>query len=41
MTNIINALHEAEFADADWEILGLQLNGVSDLVLLHTLRCRF
>ena len=25
--NILNVLHEAEFADADWELLGKQLIG--------------
>ena len=25
MKNIVNVLHEAEFADGDWELLGLQL----------------
>ena len=26
LRDIVNALHEAEFADADWELLGMQLN---------------
>ena len=25
LRDIVNALHEAEFADADWELLGMQL----------------
>lgn len=25
LTNVINALHKADFADADWEQLGVQL----------------
>jgi len=26
LKDIVNALHEAEFADADWELLGMQLS---------------
>ena len=26
LKDIVNALHEAEFSDADWELLGMQLN---------------
>ena len=26
LKDIVNALQEAEFSDADWELLGMQLN---------------
>ena len=36
--NIVNVLHEAEFADGDWELLGLQLIKHTDLTTIEANR---
>ena len=36
--NIVNVLHEAEFADGDWELLGLQLIKHADLTTIKANR---
>ena len=36
--NIVNVLHEAEFADGDWELLGLQLVKHTDLATIDANR---
>ena len=36
--NIVNVLHEAEFADGDWELLGLQLIKCSALTTIKANR---
>ena len=36
--NIVNVLHEAEFADGDWELLGLQLIKHTDLTTIKANR---
>ena len=38
MKNIVNVLHEAEFADGDWELLGLQLVKHADLTTIKANR---
>ena len=36
--NIVNVLHEAQFADGDWELLGLQLIKHADLTTIKANR---
>ena len=36
MRNVVNVLHEAKFADGDWELLGLQLIKYTDLTTIKT-----
>ena len=38
MRNILNVLHEAEFADAHWELLGMQLIKHSALLTIRANR---
>ena len=38
MKNIVNVLHDAEFADGDWELLGLQLIKHTDLTTIEANR---
>ena len=38
MRNIVNVLHEAKFADGDWELLGLQLIKHTDLITIEAHR---